>query len=103
MKREKRHKEYWEMTTAELREATKEFDAGDGGPAIKPSPEALSQQFRARHKKPGRPKVGRGAKRVSVSIEGERLKHIDERAKRLGISRSEFIARAVERQLSKAG
>jgi hypothetical protein len=103
MKPEKRRKEYWEMTTEELREATKEFDAGDGGPAMKPSPEDLAQQRRARRKRPGRPKVGRGAKRVSVSIEGRRLKQIDEAAMRMGITRSEFIARAVERQMTKAG
>ena len=103
MKPEKRRREFWEMTTAELREATKQFDKGEGGPAIKPSPEELAQQRRARRKSPGRPRVGKGARRVSVSIEGERLKHIDEQAKRLGISRSEFIARAVERQLARAG
>jgi hypothetical protein len=93
MRPQKRRKDYWEMTTAELREATKEFETGDGGPALKPSPQELAQLERARQKKPGRPRVGKGARRVSVSIEGQRLKHIDEQARRLGISRSEFIAR----------
>lgn len=103
MKGEKRQKKYWEMTSAELRDATREFDAGDGGRAMKPPSDALAQQRRARHKKRGRPRIGKGAKRVSVSIEGDRLKHIDRRARELGLTRSEFIADAVQRQLAKAG
>jgi hypothetical protein len=100
----KKQKPYWEMTTAELREATREFDLGDGGPALKPPPEALARLRRARRKNgPGRPIVGKGAKRVSVSIEGQRLKHIDQAAKRMGISRSQFIAQAVEKQLLAVG
>jgi hypothetical protein len=51
MKRSKPYKPFWEMTTAELREATRQFDAGDGGAAIKPPPDALAQQRRARQKK----------------------------------------------------
>jgi len=99
MSRKNPHQPYWEMKTAELREATREFDCGNGGPAVKPSPEELAREKRARHKRPGRPVIGKGAKRVSVSIEGERLMHIDQQARRLGLSRSKFIANAVEREL----
>jgi hypothetical protein len=95
-------KPYWEMTTAELRDATREFETGDGGPAIKPSARAAAQQRRARHKRPGRPMVGKGAKRISVSIEGNWLRHIDQQARKMGLSRSAFIARAVEKQLAAA-
>jgi len=98
------NKPYWEMTTAELRDATREFDSGDGGPAVKPSPDTLARHQRARVKgRRGRPLVGQGAKRVSVSIEIRRLRHIDEAAGRLGLTRSQFIANAVEKQLKAAG
>jgi len=103
MTRKRARKPYWEMTTAELREATREFDSGDGGPALKPPPEELARQRGARRKGRGRPIVGKGAKRISVSIEGERLKHIDRQAKKLGVSRSAFIAHAVEKELAAAG
>ncbi len=100
MSRSKSQKAYWDMTAAELREATRKFDFGDGGPAQAPPLEARAQQLRARRKKAGRPRVGEGARRVSVSIEGKRLKLIDREAKRLGLNRSEFIARAITKQLT---
>jgi hypothetical protein len=49
-KRQTRRKEFWEMTTAELRLATKEFEKGDGGAAVKPSAEALAQLRRSRQR-----------------------------------------------------
>jgi hypothetical protein len=101
--RQKKQKPFWEMTTAELREATQEFETGDGGPAIKPPRKALAEQRHARRKKRGRPVIGKGAKRVSVSMERKRLKDVDLQARKRGWSRSEFIAYAVERELAAVG
>jgi hypothetical protein len=67
----------------------------------------LARQFAKRDRKGpgkgrGRPKVGRGAARVSVSIEGGMLKALDEYARRHGLSRSEVLVRGAS-QLMKAG
>jgi hypothetical protein len=59
---------------------------------------ALAAQRAAR----GRPKVGRGAKRVQVTIEASLLKRVDKRAEELGMSRARFLARAAEKMLGNA-
>ncbi len=46
--------------------------------------------------KVGRPKVGKGAKRVLLSIEGGLLHQIDRFAANTGISRSQLFARGVK-------
>jgi hypothetical protein len=84
----KKQRPFWDMT------------AGDGGPAIKPPARELARLRQARRKGRGRPIIGKGARRVSVSIERTRLKDIDRLARKLGLSRSEFIANAVEKELA---
>jgi hypothetical protein len=46
--------------------------------------------------KMGRPKVGAGAKVVSISVERELLKQIDAYAKREGVKRTELFVEAVK-------
>jgi hypothetical protein len=93
---ERSAKPYWEMTTAELREATKEFDRefiGDTfGP---PTAEQRAQDRRARRKR-GRPRVGRGAKTISVTVEKELLAETDRLAKKLHLPRAVLIARGLQ-------
>ena len=88
-------KPYWEMTTAELREATKEFDkefVGDTfGP---PTPEQRAQFERAR--KRGRPLVGMGSKTISVTVEKHLLAKTDRLAKKLNVPRAVLIARGLQ-------
>jgi hypothetical protein len=102
MSHSKSPKAYWNMTTAELRAATQEFNSGDGGPAQVAPREERQRQIRARRKRPSQPRAGVESRRVSLRIEGKRLKLIDREAKRLGLSRSEFIARALTRELATA-
>ena len=77
----KKQKPYDQMTTAELQEATKEFDqefvADTFGP-LSPANHAAFQRALRR----GRPKVGGGAKRINISIERSLLKKTDALAKR---------------------
>ena len=91
-------KPYWEMTTAELREATKEFDREmiPGRPLTPRMKEALR---RARNKR-GRPKVGKGAARVLITVEKGLLGRADSFAKRHHLSRSQLIARGLEAVLN---
>jgi hypothetical protein len=94
-KRKKRGKPHTAMTTAELRAATAEFDrefvADTFGP---PTPQQRAQDSRARRKR-GRPRVGRGAKTISVTIEKGLLAKTDRLARRLGTSRATLIARGL--------
>ena len=88
-------KPYWEMTTAEVREATKEFDEefiGDTfGP---PMAEQRAQDRRARRKR-GRPRKGLGSKTISVTVEKRLLAQADRLAKKLHLPRAALIARGL--------
>ncbi len=78
-----------------VREATAEFDrefvADTFGP---PTPARRAQDRRARRKR-GRPRVGRGAKTISVTIEKDLLAKTDRLARRLGTSRAALVARGL--------
>ena len=50
-------------------------------------------------RKIGRPKIGRGVKIVSISVERDLLKSADAYAKKLGIKRSELFIDALRRVL----
>jgi hypothetical protein len=90
-----KHKRYSEMTTAELREATKEYDREWTGPGL--PGKALTAADRARHRKArGRPMVGKGAKIVPVSIERGLLSRADAFARRHKLKRSEMVAQGLK-------
>jgi hypothetical protein len=96
---------YWEMTTAELAEATRRFDQEFVADAAKPlTPRQKAREARARAKgNRGRPRVGQGATAVLVSVERGLLRRSDAFAKRRGITRSQLIARGLEFVLSNGG
>jgi hypothetical protein len=96
----KPRKNYREMTPAELEAETTVFDKPldiekDTRP-LTPEQQARFERFRTnvtKGKAPvGRPKVGEGAKIISISIEGGLLEQADAYAKVSGVSRSELIA-----------
>ncbi|MBU4270777.1 MAG: hypothetical protein KKE86_16430 [Planctomycetes bacterium] len=92
-------KPYWEMTTAELREATKEFDREFIGESFgPPTPEQQARFERAR--KRGRPCKGLGAKTISVTIEKRLLAQTDRLAKKLHVPRAVLIARGLRAVVS---
>jgi hypothetical protein len=99
----KPRKQYWDMTTAELAEATKEFDREDVGEGFGPmTAEAEAAWKVARRKRPrGRPRIGRGVKVVSVGIESGLLKRADRLAKKRGISRAKLVAEGLETVLGR--
>jgi hypothetical protein len=59
--------------------------------------------WRKARRKIGRPKVGEGAKVVSLSIEGELLRRTDALAKKRKLTRSELVVEALRAALAKAG
>jgi hypothetical protein len=88
-------KPYWEMNTAELREATKEFDREFVGETFRPAtPEERARFERAR--KRGRPQVGQGSKTIAVTVEIGLLAAADRLAKKLHVPRAALVARGLQ-------
>jgi hypothetical protein len=91
---------YKSLTARELAEATKEFDWEFVGGKSKPlSPEMRERWLRAR-RKPGRPRVGKGVKIISVSVEKDLLAQTDALARKLKVGRAALIARAMRTVLA---
>lgn len=92
-------KPYWEMTTDELRAATADLNREMLFEETRP----LSRQEQARWskaKKRGRPRVGKGARAVLISVERGLLSRADKFAKAHGTNRSRLIAIGLETVLS---
>jgi outer membrane PBP1 activator LpoA protein len=97
-------KPFDQMTAAELRAATKEFDeafvALEKSRPLSPAQKARHQ--RAKRRRPGRPKVGAGAARVLISVERGLLKDADAYARRHGLTRAAVVAQGL-RSVLRAG
>ena len=91
-----KHKPYWEMTTAELAEATRRFE---GEVDIQRDTRPLTSKEREQHqramRRPGRPRVGRGAKVISLSLERGILESADKFAAEIGASRAQVVTMAL--------
>jgi hypothetical protein len=96
-------KPYWEMKTKELANATKQFDKPFIVDQSRPLNPAEREQWKAARRKRGRPKVGQGFKRVSLSLEHGLLKRVTALAKKHRISRSALVAKVLERALACEG
>jgi hypothetical protein len=104
-------KRYRGMTAEQLAEATKEFEAPGfvPRPSGKMSPKLVAAEKRVRaairkeHRGRGRPVVGKGAERVTTSIERGLLKEVDAYAEAKGISRAEMIARGLRMVMAGKG
>jgi hypothetical protein len=95
-------KKHWsEMNTRELAEATRELDkefSGEGWKPLTARDKALFKRSAAKAAAKaarGRPRIGKGAERINISIERQMLKKADALAKREGVKRSELIARGL--------
>ena len=78
----------------EYRALDRPFSRADTRP-LSPENRAAWKKFRERRSR-GRPKVGQGAKTVSLTIEGGLLKRADALAKREGLSRAQIVARGLK-------
>jgi hypothetical protein len=63
---------------------------------------AERRQWRRFKAKMGRPKVGKGAKTISLTVEKELLAQADAYAKRHGISRAKLVAQGLQAVLGSA-
>jgi hypothetical protein len=99
----KKKKPYWEMTTKELGDATKEFDQEFIADSFHPlSPEERARWDRLRTKV-GRPRRGQGVKVISLSIERGLLDRTDTLARRMGLSRAALIEKSLRATLITEG
>jgi len=100
----KRKKPYTQMNTRELAEATREFDeefVADRARPLNASERKLHRKAAERGR--GRPRIGKGAVRVDITIERDLLSRADALAFSRHLGRSEMIALALEQLLRKAG
>jgi hypothetical protein len=96
-------KPYWEMTTDELRDATREFDEEFVAEKAKPlTPQLQARRERAKRKPP---KTGNGAAQETISVHMEKalLDRCTALAKTKRISRDALIARGLKALLAAEG
>ena len=79
------------------RQYEKEFVFETGRPL---STETRARWNRAKKRGRGRPRVGNGAKVISLTVEQGLLKRTDARAKKFGVSRAALVAQALEMLLA---
>jgi hypothetical protein len=94
----KRKKKYWNMTSDELAEATREFDQEGIAETFRAMTPAEKAAWQAAVRKPaaGRARNGREVRVISVAIEAGLLKRADAVAKKRGISRAKLVAEGLE-------
>src|SRR5580698_5164097 len=88
------------LSDAEKEKISREFDREFVGETFGPLSAENQKLWRKAKRKRGRPKVGRGADAVLISLEKTLLKRADAYAKSHGISRSRLIANALELAMS---
>ena len=103
MSRKKTAKPYWEMTTEELREATKEFDNEFVADKAQPlAPQMRVRWQRAKNKRP-RTENGEDERTIVVRLEKKLLDRCTALAKKKRISRDALIARSLKALLAAEG
>lgn len=103
MKRKQNAKPYWEMTTAELREVTKQFDEEFVADRAKPmTPEMRARWERAKAKVPP-PENGRTEQTIAVRLDKALLDRCIALAKKKRISRDALVARGLRALLAAEG
>jgi uncharacterized protein (DUF4415 family) len=99
MKTKKPTKPYWEMTTEELREATKQFDeefVGDKAKPLSPRMRALWEKAQAK----GEPINGKAKQTIAVRLDAALLKRCTALAKKKRLTRDALIARGLRALLA---
>jgi hypothetical protein len=89
MKKSKKHPE--DMTADELGQATSDFNRPFTFESARPMTRAERAQERTLRRR-GRPRTGKGARKISVSLERDLLRATDALAKERGVNRSRLIA-----------
>ena len=99
----RRKKSFLTMNADELAKATAEFDREFVVDTFGELDEHARRQWERIRKKPGRPRRGRGAKAISVTVEKTLLARTDRLAKKLKVSRAALIEHGLREVLRHAG
>ncbi len=102
-KKSARRKGFETMTTSKLAEATASYGREMVLDEFKPLTASAAARWKEARRKPGRPKRGKGAKVISVSVEKGLLSRSDSLAKDLGLSRAAVIERGLKAMLAAEG
>jgi hypothetical protein len=89
------------LPDAEKRRQTARFDRPFVTDESRPLTRAERAFWERAKRRPGRPRNGQGALRISVTVEKGLLALVDARAKKEGISRAELIAKGLVAMLAK--
>ena len=88
---------------AERVEGAAEFDQEMVAETFGSPPAKAKKRWSQARRKVGRPRLGRGAQVISVSVERTLLKRSDALAKRMGVTRASLIARGLKAVLAVEG
>jgi len=94
----KTKKSYSLMSSAELAQATKAYKQMVID-KTRPLNAGERRLWELAKRGRGRPRIGKGARKISISLEGNLLERTDALAKRRGVNRSVLIAGFVEKGL----
>ena len=100
MSRRTKAKSYAEMNVQELAEVTAEFDKELVIDSFREPDEQARADWERAVRKPGRPRRGKGAKVISVSVEKGLLQRCDVLAKKQGVSRASLVDRGLRAVLA---
>ncbi len=102
MKTKSSYQKFMDLSDEEKEKQWREFDKEFIADTARPlTPEQRKLWERAKKKPRGRPRVGKGAQVISVSVEKGLLKRVDAKAKATHLSRSQLIAIAWEAMFGK--
>ena len=92
MSRTRRRRPIATLTRDELDAMAAEFDREFVADTFGPMTAGARRRLQRARRGPGRPQVGSGSRRISVTVEKKLLARADRLAKRLGVSRARLIA-----------
>jgi hypothetical protein len=103
MSRNRKAHAYSTLSERELDAISSEFDREFIADTFGPMPAAERTREQRARRKPGRPRIGQGATRISVTVERGLLKELDAMARRLRLSRAQIIALGGRALLQRSG
>jgi hypothetical protein len=103
MSHKKKNKPYWEMTTEELREATKQFDEEFVADRAKPMTPEMRERWERAKAKPPRSDNGEKEQTISVRLDRALLERCTKLAKKKKLSRDALVARGLRALLAAEG
>ena len=101
MATKKKTKSFLKMTTAERNEAAREFDRESLLEESRPLSAKGKVLWELAKRRRGRPRLGVGAVKVLVTFDPALLERVDACAKDRKLKRSQLIARALEKEITR--